>query len=427
MRECASSALDFWAESDYQTAVVHSQYVESRSTAEVSTDGPLYFHVSSDQHSFIDLSKSYVVASVKLKPNVSDGTVAPANMPGYLLFDTVDVKANGTKLSTSGLPYAYKNALQDILSFSDQHKKTISNINGFAADTADEFDSTVDKEVGKADKYPNKGYKKRYEMFKNGKKVDLIGRIGVEIASGDRYIPPFVDLDFIFVKNPASFYLMSKENNPNHKLELTDLYLLIRRVRTSDAFMQHFNKMLLQKPAVFPYKCSTLLTRTISQGQKNLNEPNLFFDTIPSKLVMALVEEDAFSGNIKKNPLKFNHYKMDTIEIYVNNYPLSYLPLRFDQHSSRAYIMSMEAAGHSISQVSNGITPEMFAGGYTLLCFDLRPESTDCFSPTVKGTLQLKLTFKEALPHNVVLMIYGEDDDHFMVTHDHRVLTSLHA
>lgn len=43
MRQCASSALDFWSEDDYQTAVVHSQYVEHRPTSELSTDGPVLY------------------------------------------------------------------------------------------------------------------------------------------------------------------------------------------------------------------------------------------------------------------------------------------------------------------------------------------------------------------------------------------------
>lgn len=345
-------------------------------------------------------------------------------MPFYLIFDSVDVRANGVKLSTPGLLYSYKNAIQDILSFSEQHKKTVLSMIAFSNDTAAEHDSTVTQE-GTEKKFANKGYKQRYEWFKDGENVYLMGRIGVEIASCERFIPPNVDLDFLFVKNSPKFYLMGKSEDSTHKLEIEDFYLYARNVRVSDEYMRHFLKSISQKPAYFPFKRSTLLTRTVTQGQKNLVEPNLFFDIIPNKLVIAMVEEEGFSGNIKKNPLKFSSYDLASLELYVNNFSVAFTPLNISKElGTKAYIMTQDATGHLTSQVSNGITPKMFAGGYTIMAFDLRPEATDCLSPTQKGTLQLKMTFDKALPHNIILMVYGETDSAFQITADNRVLAA---
>ena len=424
--ECGTNGLLLFDSVPIQTAIQEEKMVEFRSVNDLNTEGPIRIHVPSDHNSFIDLSQSYIFTQISVDPQVTDMSTAPVNEIAHMLWDNVEVLVNGVKMSTSGLSYAYKNVFQDILMHSKEQKETLLQLLGYFEDTAKKFEDTkvAATKAGEDPTYPNKGYKKRAEIFKNGNKIYLISRIGTEICSTDKYILPGVDFDFKFVKNSPAFYLMSSNDNPSNKIKIHQFSLNLRLVNVAPTVVQHIEKQLEKKPARYNYLRSKFITTSIGSGKKILTEDNLLFDAVPTKLLFALVREDAYSGNFQKNPLNFQHFKCTHFELFVNNRSMPLTPLNFtDGEYTVAYLATQRMTGFLQSQFSNDLNLEKFSNGTTIIGFDLRAEAAmGCYSPLENGTVRIKLVFKEPLPTNVVLITYGEYEDFFHITKERKII-----
>ena len=424
--ECSTNGLLLFESIPIQKAIEEEKIVEFRSVNDLNTEGPIRIHVPSDHNSFIDLSQSYIISQISVDPQVTDMSAAPVNEIAHMLWDSVEVLMNGVKMSTSGLSYAYQNVFQDILMHSKEQKETLLQLVGYFEDTAGKLEDTkvAAKSAGGDPTYPNKGYKKRAELFKDGKKLTLISRIGTEICSTDKYILPGVDFDFKFVKNAPAFYLMSSNDNPNCKIKIHQFSLNLRLLKVAPSVVHHIEKQLEKRPARYNYLRSKFITSSIGSGKKILTEDNLLFDAVPTKLVFALVREDAYSGNFKKNPLNFQHFDCSHFELFVNNRSVPFTPLNFtDGEEAIAYLSTQRMTGFLQSQFSNDLDLDKYSNGTTLIGFDLRAEAAmGCYSPLEKGTVRIKLVFKEPLSTNVVMITYGEYEDFFHITKERKII-----
>ena len=56
------------------------------------------------------------------------------------------------------------------------------------------------------------------------------------------------------------------------------------------------------------------------------------------------------------------------------------------------------------------ITRQEYSNGYTLFCFDMTPDlgESDHFNLIKSGSVRLKMTFAEALPNTINVVVYAE-------------------
>lgn len=103
----------------------------------------------------------------------------------------------------------------------------------------------------------------------------------------------------------------------------------------------------------------------ISAGRYEM-QTNLFADQVPTRIVIGLVESEAFNGDAGKSPFIFKHYNVSQIHVMTGGqtvpnvlYTLDYANGQF----MRAYHDSQEGMGVANSMESNGISPHHFKNG----------------------------------------------------------------
>ena len=108
------------------------------------------------------------------------------------------------------------------------------------------------------------------------------------------------------------------------------------------------------------------------------NQPNKFQGGLPNRIVIGMVDADAFNGTYTKNPFNFKNYDITTMGLTVNGENLPGKPLQLKFGADSNYISAFQtlyAGTHKIFEnQGNGITREEYANGYTLFVFDLTPE-----------------------------------------------------
>ena len=151
-----------------------------------------------------------------------------------------------------------------------------------------------------------------------GATVDMIDRIHLDIFFQDSYMLNEVNVKVRLVRNKDSFCLMSGEANHSYKVKLISAVLLVRKVQLSPSVFLAHAKALESGLTKYPIKRVVCKTYTIPAGNLNGNHEKLFTGQLPSRLVIACVDNDAFSGNYVKNPFNFKCFSLSEISLHLD-------------------------------------------------------------------------------------------------------------
>ncbi len=99
---------------------------------------------------------------------------------------------------------------------------------------------------------------------------------------------------------------------------------------------------LLSTTAKYPIDRVCLKNFSIPAGSRVSNQENLFLGTLPKSIVLAMVDNDVFTGSYDKNLFSFKHYDLEFLAIYVDGQQFSRQAstTRLRLRSSRTRILS---------------------------------------------------------------------------------------
>ena len=137
---------------------------------------------------------------------------------------------------------------------------------------------------------------------------------------------------------------------------------------------------------------------------------------IPKRIVLGLVDIEAYNGSYRTNPFNFNHHNLTQVGVYVDGEQIPRKPLflKFDAAGGQNVIAGYQSLFSGIGKLSqdtgNQINRSDYGSGYTLFAFDLTPDHCpgDHFELIKQGNLRLELHFSEALANTVNLIVYAE-------------------
>ncbi|XP_070546113.1 uncharacterized protein F54H12.2-like [Ptychodera flava] len=163
----------------------------------------------------------------------------------------------------------------------------------------------------------------------------------------------------------------------------------------------------------------------------SFNKDHIFLGQLPKRVVLGLVDNNAFNGSYKKNPFNFKHYDMTSLVLNVGGKQIPSKPLKMD--FTRAGGQSFLMAYYSLFTGTNkmgrdegiDINRYEYDNGYTLFAFDLTPDlSADGghLNLIKEGNLGIELQFRQALPNTVNLLVYGELDNVIEIDRDRNIL-----
>ena len=413
--QCRNSSFCLFDQQAVQTDVIGSQIVDYHPrTAENA--GPIEFVIPGSSDEYIDLS--YANLDVKFKILQADGKaigdnhkVGLNNVPLATLFRDVSLSIDDQQVEGGQQDYPYKAYFNTVTQFHPSAQSSHMQAVGWYKDQAGKFDDET-----------NTGFVQRSKLIKESKVCQLYGPLHLDFFNQSRYLLANTTMRLKLTLNKPEFLLNAFGVATTFKIHLEDITLYIRRVTANPSVLQGHNSGMTSQNAIYPIQHTKLVTFTIPKGQKSFMKDGLFPSQAPKLLLVAMVDNEAFNGHIKKNPFHFKHNDLSEIALRVNgvSHPgPSYKPDFSTSLYVRSYVDFMTVFGYSNKDDTNGLTMREFANGYTIYAFDLTADS-DISAPyrqaNVPHNIRLDLEFKTTLVETINVLIYGVFDSSVEIT-----------
>lgn len=400
--ECTKSELDLFSLPPTQTVIETGNWVQFHPIASISQSGPIEFLVSGNSDNFLDLSQTLLHVKARVvkndgKPLAETDNVGPVNLLLHSLFSQVDVSLNDRIISSSNNTYPYRAIIEKLLNHG--HDAKISQLSSelFYKDTAGKMNSYKEADG-------NEGFNKRAQLIKESRVVDMIGRLHIDLFHQDRLLLNLVDLKLKLIRSKPEFSLMGEGE---FKIIFDHVSLFVRKVCINPAVILAHAKALEKTTAKYPIDRVACKVYSIPQSSYSFVQDNVFSGQMPKRVVLALVDNDAFNGNYKKSPFEFKHFDTKFIGVYVNGQPTPHQPLELDFEND-----NFIHAYHNLFLNSDGLylSRSEFPQGNSLFLFNLSADlcDGDHLSLIRRGNLRIELKFAKPLPQTVSLIAFAE-------------------
>ena len=187
---------------------------------------------------------------------------------------------------------------------------------------------------------------------------------------------------------------------------------------------------LERSPAKYGLRRSELRSHVISQGRYEY-QVNLFTDQLPRRVIIVLVDQEAYTGSKKKSPFTFGHNNVREISLVSGGLQWPAVSYNMDWTNNtgtmRCYNDFMEGVGLANSIESNGISPTLFKNGRCFYTFMLTSdlENSGAFELIKAGTTSVVIRFNKAVESpGLTLIAYGEMDSLLMVDKNRKLLVT---
>ena len=168
------------------------------------------------------------------------------------------------------------------------------------------------------------------------------------------------------------------------------------------------------------YKRQVCKSFTIPQNYLDVSHEKLFSGQLPTRVVIGLVSNQAFSGHAERNPFNFQHFGLNEIGLYLDGQQQYALKPMQPDYENGQYIRDRKIC----KEEGLYTTREDYANGYALYAFDLTADlgEDDHFSLLRQGSMRLGLKFAAALPATVTVVAYAEFENVIEVDRDRNVI-----
>ena len=148
-------------------------------------------------------------------------------------------------------------------------------------------------------------------------------------------------------------------------------------------------------------------------GHSTQNEDNLYLGQLPKRIVIGMVEDDAFSGLCTINPYNFKSVDLRSIILSANGVAVPGTPLKIEDGDTAVYYQTLFYGLHKLEQERGSIiTREDWSRGYAFLALDLTSDFNhgDHYCLVDHGKIKLELEFSNKLTHIINILILSQFD-----------------
>ena len=347
--EVENAVLELFSIPDTDTSLDSYRIVPQDPTTTTSIT-PIEFNIPGGRE-YVDLTRSYFRMKVNFKKAAGGNLVAAESLWGAPnLFHTMiaqpSVYLNGKLVSEQTDTYAYKAYLETLLNYSKEAGETHLRTQGWyeALDhptvlTAANIDKgTPNAAYTNLEEEPKKALNNAWKLqdrMTAGKDCILISRPHIDIFNVNRLIIPGVDLKIRFTMNVPDFFMNGVALHGRLKPEdiKMTLHLCLVRLR-SDKFKEISAKRLgLGKTIYYPTVRSEIRVFPIPNGKKNFEANDVFNGRIPDRVVLGMVHQLGYHGEVTRNPFCFEKFNLSSIKQVIEGeeYPYQTLNLNHDK------------------------------------------------------------------------------------------------
>ena len=429
--DCIKSEVDLFGLPPTQTSIEGGSWDAFHPIATLSDATPIEFSVPGDGQQYFDLNNVLLYLKVRIvKPDganlANDDNVGPTNYFMHSLFEQVDVTLGDTVITAPSNTYPYRALLEALLSYSKEAKESQLTSSLFFKDTPGQMDST---EAIAGAGARNQGLVKRGTFTAESKVLEMVGKLHCDIFSQERFLINKVPFRIKLVRSRDTFSLMSGADPAGFRVNIQAAQLLVRRVEISPSVFLGHQKALQIGPAKYPVKRVVVKYFTVPQGNTATNQENLFQGQMPTRIVMGLVDSDAFNGSYRKNPYNFQHKNMSHVALRVGGLkePLKPFAPEFPNQCLLSYLSLLTGTGKFGRDEGCGFNRTEYPNGYCLHAWDLSADlsSGDHFQLIKNTNVRLELKFREPLVRPINVIVYAEFENIVMIDADRNVTTNF--
>lgn len=428
--QCKNSSLCIFDKPGVLTDIQFSSAVDYYPHNTLTHTGPLEFIINGSSEEYLDLSKTALYVAFKVLHE--DGTdvdqtkdkVALNNLSIATLFSDASLKIGETQVEGGAADYPYKGYFRTVMQFTPSTQSTEMRAMGWYKD-----------EAGKFDDASNKGFVKRKELVGDSNLIEMMGPLYFDFFNQDRYLINSTPIKIKLIPNKPEFVLNSfvtaaaGATLPKYKIAFEKAVLYVERLEMNPSVINGHARGLNTQNARYYLNHTDLFSYTIPAGQLNYTKDNLFTDLSPKMVMIAMVDNDAFNGNIKKNPFHFQHYDLAYFALTRDGRSIPGVPLESnftEKRYLRSYVETMKAFNYWNTDDTNGLLPHEWANGYTIHAFDLTPDketASGCLHAHVGNNFRLELKFAKPLPNTINILVYTVTDSQIEITKLRDVIT----
>ena len=221
----------------------------------------------------------------------------------------------------------------------------------------------------------NGGLKARSQYIKESKLVEVSGLLHYDLVNLDRLLLNGLALKILLHRQRDSFVLMADDASRDCRVCIIEAQLYARYVKLSDEKYRNIQQFLPATLACYPTKRVVMKMHSVAQGISSLNWENAHVGQLPNRVLIAMVDNDVYTGNIAKNPLNFKHFNAFQVGINLNG-EISGSPLKLN-FTDNQYIDGCRSLFATAGQtdMDNGldITRVDYNSGYCIFGFDTCP------------------------------------------------------
>ena len=203
--ECTKSELDLFALPPTQTRVEHGYWEQKGLTSALTDQRPYKFSVSGAGEDYIDLADTYLFVEAQIVQTNGDdldagADVDPVNLWMHSLFSDVSVSLNEKLVSPPTSVYPYRAYIETLLSYGPAAKE--SQLTGVMW-----YKDTPGHQDGRA--ADNKGFTARKALTAESKKVQMMGKLHLDLFCQEKYLLNHVDLKIKLRRSRDVFALVA--------------------------------------------------------------------------------------------------------------------------------------------------------------------------------------------------------------------------
>ena len=410
-------------------SITKEYWVEYNPVAAISENGIIEFNIPGTSMDYMNLAKSklhvtYVITGPngeKIKdkrdlnghPTANSDQVGPVNFTLHSIFRQIDLSLNQKIVSADvGVNYPYKAMIDLLLQSSSDMLNSQAQAAFYFKDLQGYFDVATYL-------WGNTGFSERSRPTKDGEEAHIEGVLFSDFSNGqNRAILNGVSINFKFFQSTDPFRLL-RNGTKAYKLKITDAILKVCHISLDPKMIVAHNEALKISTALYPFWRSDIKSFTVAAGSLSFMTDNIYHCKIPSKLIIALVSNSAYSDSYDKNPFFFNHMNLNYLEVTVDGQSVS----------NRALSPNFEAGDFVSSYLSlldneynkkKGLVINLleYDKGYTLFLFDVQSYlSGKNNSKSMKGHLKVGMRSSKALAETINVLVYGKFPE--ILTRDH--------
>ena len=339
----------------------------------------------------------------------------------HSIFESVDVYVSNQAITKADKHNPYNAYIRTLCTYGEEPLQTYLQLCGWAKDNAGHFDSLDDDE--------NEALPTRKSYFTGfPRRGEFIGKICSPLFFQEKVLPPQTSLRIVLKKVSDDFTLIHETGE--FELKIIEATLMVQKVAAVPALVEGYLKMMEDDhPLQYFLRTPSINYYTIEAGSSQFMRDDLFMGKMPLKVIIGMVDTEAYHGSRTRNPFNFQHFGLTEIGLHKDGIPYPKPVLKIDfamGKSAEAYHNFMCALGGAYSEHVTTVTLTDYVNGFWLFCYYMSPDQLGSTHPgsllNMNSNVRLEMKFKQPVMRNITLLVYSEME-HLMEIHRDRKVT----